>query len=231
MEKQGHIEKKTIEQTYCEVDKMFLPDRFVKGTCPFCKTPGQYGDNCESCGRTYDPMMMEDSQCTICGNKPSSKKSEHLFFVLNHFKDFLATWVKAHTTKEISNKLLEWFDDDLRSWDISRDEPYFGFKIPGQNGKYFYVWVDAPVGYIASTWCYAKGHGKHYKDFWNDSFEIHHFIGKDIIYFHSLFWPAMLKVAKLSLPEKIHVHGFLTFNGEKLSKSRGNIIGAGTLLR
>lgn len=222
----GHITLRDVKQSYCEKDAMFLPDRFVKGQCPFCKTDDQYGDCCENCGRTYTPEEIINPKCVRCGSTPVFKKSEHIFFELNHFKDFLRKWIHTCLDQELVNKLLEWFNEDLRAWDISRDEPYFGFEIPGYPGKYFYVWVDAPIGYIACSQQWAKKNNFDYRDFWKgQQFEIHHFIGKDIVYFHSLFWPAMLHCAEFNLPKKIHVHGFLTFNGEKLSKSRGNIIG------
>ncbi len=227
MEGNGHIQTKSIEQSYCEHDKMFLPDRFVVGTCPNCGSADQYGDSCDNCSATYAPTDLKDPKCSICGNSPVKKESEHLFFKLNEFKDFLREWVPAHTQAEVSNKLKEWLDDELRDWDISRDAPYFGFEIPGHPGKYFYVWVDAPIGYLSSTykWCEKNGHD--FDEFWNaDVTEIYHFIGKDIVYFHTLFWPAMLKTAGLKTPNKVFVHGFLTVNGEKMSKSKGTFISA-----
>ncbi|MBY0315375.1 MAG: methionine--tRNA ligase [Bdellovibrionales bacterium] len=231
MEKNGAISKKTIEQTYCPNDKMFLPDRFIKGTCPNCKTADQYGDSCDACGATYSPTELKNAACAICGTQPILKESEHVFFELNQFKDFLTKWVPQHTSPEISKKLNEWLKEDLRAWDISRDEPYFGFKIPGYIDKYFYVWVDAPIGYIASSKDYFDKHGIDYKKFWQgESTELYHFIGKDIVYFHTLFWPAMLKTAGYRTPNAVHVHGFLTVNGEKMSKSRGTFILARTYL-
>lgn len=231
MEKQGHIAKKTIEQTYCPNDKMFLPDRFIKGTCPNCKTADQYGDSCDACGATYSPTELKSAACAICGTAPILKESEHVFFQLNNFKDFLKTWVPQHTSSEISKKLNEWLQEDLRPWDISRDEPYFGFKIPGYNDKYFYVWVDAPIGYIATSKDFFDKKGLDFNSFWKDeSTELYHFIGKDIVYFHTLFWPAMLKTAGYRTPNNVFVHGFLTVNGEKMSKSRGTFILARTYL-
>lgn len=227
MEDNGHIVSKTIEQSYCEHDKMFLPDRFVVGTCPNCGAENQYGDSCDKCGATYSPADLKNPKCSVCSNPPVKKDSEHLFFKLNDFKDFLKEWVPSHTQAEVANKLKEWLDDELRDWDISRDAPYFGFEIPGHPGKYFYVWVDAPVGYLSSTqkWCELNGHM--FDDFWNnDQTEIYHFIGKDIVYFHTLFWPAMLKTAGIKTPNKVFVHGFLTVNGEKMSKSKGTFIAA-----
>lgn len=231
MDQQGHTLKKTIEQTYCPHDKMFLPDRFIKGTCPNCKTPDQYGDSCDACGATYSPTELKNAACAVCGTTPTLKESEHVFFELNHFKEFLKTWVPQHTSPEISKKLNEWLKDDLRAWDISRDEPYFGFKIPGYSNKFFYVWVDAPIGYIATSKDYFDSKGLDFNSFWkDDSTELYHFIGKDIVYFHTLFWPAMLKTAGYRTPNNVFVHGFLTVNGEKMSKSRGTFILARTYL-
>jgi len=222
-----HIVTKKVEQLYCEKDKMFLPDRFVKGTCPKCQAAAQYGDSCDHCGATYSTSDLENPGCVVCGEKPVLKESEHLFFALNHFKDFLQAWIAKHTNTEISKKLSEWFNEDLRDWNISRDEPYFGFKIPDKADKYFYVWLDAPIGYISSTIDWCKKNDCNYEDYWkNEETEIYHFIGKDIIYFHALFWPAMLKTAGYNLPEQVFVHGFLTVNGEKMSKSKGTFITA-----
>lgn len=231
MEDKGHIAVKDVEQSYCEHDKMFLPDRFVIGTCPKCGAEDQYGDSCDKCGSTYSPTDLKSPRCSICGNTPVKKSSEHLFFKLNDFKEFLQSWVPQHTQTEVANKLKEWLDDELRDWDISRDAPYFGFEIPGHPGKFFYVWVDAPIGYLSSTkkWCTERGID--FFDFWNnDKTEIYHFIGKDIVYFHTLFWPAMLENAELKTPNKVFVHGFLTVNGEKMSKSKGTFIGARAFL-
>ncbi len=227
MEEKGHIEVKSIQQSYCEHDKMFLPDRFVVGTCPVCSSDGQYGDSCDNCGATYAPTDLKNPKCSICSNPPVKKASEHLFFKLNDFRVFLQEWVPQHTQSEVSNKLKEWLDEELRDWDISRDAPYFGFEIPGHPGKYFYVWVDAPIGYISSTQKWCDKNGKDLTEFWNaDETEIYHFIGKDIVYFHTLFWPAMLKTVGLKTPNKVFVHGFLTVNGEKMSKSKGTFIAA-----
>jgi len=231
MVENGHIEEKPIKQLYCEHDAMFLPDRFVMGICPVCKADNQYGDSCDLCSSTYNPGELVNPRCVLCSNPPTEKESTHVFFKLNDFKDFLKEWVKLHTSQEIANKLREWLRDDLRDWDISRDSPYFGFKIPGKPDKYFYVWLDAPIGYIASTknWCDRKGGD--YKEFWKDEdSELYHFIGKDIIYFHILFWPAMLKNAGYKTPDEVFVHGFLTVNGEKMSKSKGTFIKARTYL-
>jgi len=231
MKAEGYISEKKIEQAYCEHDKMFLPDRFVKGTCPNCGAEDQYGDNCEVCAATYTPDEVKDPFCVLCKNKPISKESLHLFFELNHFKDFLQNWIGGHTQKEVTNKMMEWFEEDLRSWDISRDAPYFGIPIPGYEGKYFYVWLDAPIGYISATKNWADKNNKNFLDYWkNEDCEIHHFIGKDITYFHTLFWPAMLKAADYNTPEFVHVHGFINVNGEKMSKSKGTFINARTYL-
>ncbi|HVK61863.1 MAG TPA: methionine--tRNA ligase, partial [Bdellovibrionales bacterium] len=231
MRDQGHTNVKAIQQLYCNHDKMFLPDRFVKGTCPNCGSTDQYGDSCDKCGATYSPSELKDPKCSICGNTPVMKQSEHIFFKLNDFKDFLKEWMPKHTQKDVSGKLMEWFEQDLRDWDISRDAPYFGFEIPGYPQKYFYVWVDAPIGYVSSTWQWAKKNGRDFDQIWKSGdYEIYHFIGKDITYFHCLFWPAMLKTAGFKLPNQVFVHGHLTVNGEKMSKSKGTSITARTYL-
>jgi methionyl-tRNA synthetase len=232
MEQNGHIESRNVKQHYCEHDRMFLPDRFVVGTCPRCGADSQYGDSCDKCGATYSSFELKEAKCAICGNPPVAKESEHLFFKLNHFKDFLKKWVREHTAKEVANKLDEWLKDDLRDWDISRDAPYFGFEIPGKPGKYFYVWLDAPIGYMSSTQKWCRDHQRDFNEFWkdNDESELYHFIGKDIVYFHTLFWPAMLHNAGYKTPDQVFVHGFLTVNGEKMSKSKGTFIRARTYL-
>ncbi len=231
MESNNNIDVRSINQTFCEHDNMFLPDRFVKGTCPNCKAENQYGDSCDNCGATYSPTEVIDPACAICGNTPIEKSSDHIFFKLNDFKDFLAQWVPKHTQSEVSNKLKEWYETDLRDWDISRDAPYFGFEIPGHPNKFFYVWVDAPIGYMSSTKEWCEKNNLSFDEFWNDDkTEIYHFIGKDIVYFHALFWPAMLKTAEYKTPDQIFVHGFLTVNGEKMSKSKGTFIAARTYL-
>ena len=229
MVKSGSITRKVTPQLYCEHCKMFLPDRFVKGECPKCGAPGQYGDSCDKCGATYGAEELGHPVCTTCGSTPVIKDSEHIYFELEPQHAYLEKWIPAHTTSDVSNKLLEWFKEPLRPWCISRDAPYFGFEIPGCKDKYFYVWVDAPIGYIASlqNWCAKNGQG----DLWNDpKTEIYHFIGKDIIRFHCLFWPGMLHVAGYKEPEKVFVHGFLTVNGEKMSKSKGTFVNARTYL-
>ncbi len=231
MKDNGHIETKTLSQAYCLHDKMFLPDRFIKGTCPKCGAEEQYGDQCERCSATYDPLDLVDPKCAVCGNKPEPRESQHFYFQLDHFREFLQPWIKDHTHKDVVHKLNEWFDEPLRDWCISRDEPYFGFEIPGSDKKYFYVWVDAPIGYMGTLKEWCEKNGKKLEDYWkNDDVEIYHNIGKDIIYFHILFWPAMLKNAGWNTPNEVFVHGFLTVNGEKMSKSRGTFINARTYL-
>lgn len=225
----GVIYEKEIEQLYDAKAEMFLPDRFVKGTCPTCKATEQYGDSCEVCSATYSPKDLIDPKSAVSGDTPTLKNSDHHFFKLAAFEVFLKDWLKGDQLKiELKNKLAEWFELGLRDWDISRDAPYFGFKIPGTDDKYFYVWLDAPVGYISNTQIWAKKVGADFNAIWKDDpeYEIHHFIGKDILYFHALFWPAMLEVSGFKQPTKINVHGFLTVNGEKMSKSRGTFITA-----
>lgn len=224
-EGKGYITKKTTPQLYCEHCKMFLPDRFVKGVCPKCGAEGQYGDSCDKCGSTYGAEELGNPKCTTCGATPVVKDSEHLYFELEPQHDYLEKWIPGHTTSDVSNKLLEWFKEPLRGWCISRDAPYFGFEIPGYKDKFFYVWVDAPIGYIASLMNAGRF------DMWNDeSVELYHFIGKDIIRFHCLFWPGMLHAAGFKGPTKVFVHGFLTVNGEKMSKSKGTFVNARTYL-
>jgi len=231
MEDRGHVHEKVISQAYCEKCTMFLPDRFVKGTCPKCSATDQYGDSCDACGATYSPVEMKDATCVECGEQPVKKDSKHVFFKLNDFKSFLEEWLPEHTPKEVANKVKEWFGEDLRDWDISREAPYFGFSIPGHEGQYFYVWVDAPMGYLSTTKAWCEEHGEAFDD-WSRSADTRmvHFIGKDIVYFHTLFWPAMLKCAGLNTPDQVYVHGFLTVNGEKMSKSKGTFIKARTFL-
>ena len=234
LEAGGAIYAKSVPQLWCPHDAMFLPDRFVRGTCPKCGAPDQYGDSCEKCGATYDPTEMPDARCSVCGKAaPERKDSEHLFFDLNQFRNYLQNWLASHTAPDVANKLLEWFADGaaLHPWDISRDAPYFGFEIPDHPGKFFYVWLDAPIGYMASllNWCLAKG--EKFDNWWNNpDAELYHFIGKDIVRFHCLFWPAMLHASDHKGPNQVFVHGFLTVNGEKMSKSRGTFISARTYL-
>ncbi len=222
------IECRTVDQLYDPKENMFLPDRFVKGTCPKCKAENQYGDSCDKCSETYSPQELINPYSTLSGETPITKSSEHYFFKVSQFQNIIKSWLDTNPIRqEIKNKLQEWFDIGLKDWDISRDEPYFGFKIPNTKNKYFYVWVDAPIGYISTTQIWAKQHQVDYLTFWkNDNVEIHHFIGKDILYFHTLFWPAMLHIGGYNLPTKINIHGFLTVNGEKMSKSKGTFITA-----
>lgn len=236
MEKSGAVTTRTSPQLWCETCGMFLPDRFVKGVCPKCGAEGQYGDSCDKCGSTYAAEELGAPVCTVCGGTPTVKDSEHLYFELEPFKDYLRAWLPQHTTSDVSNKLLEWFNEPLRGWCISRDAPYFGFEIPGRPGKFFYVWVDAPIGYIASLSDWCARHGEKLEDWWpmadqdTGRTELYHVIGKDIIRFHCLFWPGMLHVAGFKGPDKVFVHGFLTVNGEKMSKSKGTFINARTYL-
>ncbi|HPI39704.1 MAG TPA: class I tRNA ligase family protein, partial [Pseudobdellovibrionaceae bacterium] len=185
LKKSNHFTQKLIEQLYCEHDRMFLPDRYVKGTCPKCKATDQYGDNCDKCGATYATTELIEPKCSLCGTKPVLKESEHVLFQLNHFKTFLETWIPSHTQKEVSNKMMEWFNEPLRDWDITRDAPYFGIQIPGLKDKYFYVWVDAPMGYISGTLEMCQKLNLNFDDFWknpNSEIELYHLIGKDITY-------------------------------------------------
>ncbi len=218
------ISKSVVEQYFDETEKMFLSDRFIKGTCPKCGAENQHGDNCGVCGASYNVLEIENPVSTISNTKPVKKESEHIFFDLPAKRDMLKKFIeKVDIQESIKNKLKEWLGDDLKKWDISRDAPYFGFEIPGEDNKFFYVWVDAPIGYIASISNWANSNQIEMEDLWseNSSYEIYHFIGKDIAYFHGLFWPALLSSAKLKLPSGINVHGFLTINGEKMSKSLG----------
>jgi len=230
----GHIATRTITQAYDPEKELFLADRFIKGTCPKCKTEDQYGDNCEACGATYSPAELINPRSAISGATPIDKDSTHFFFKLPDFTAMLQAWTRSGTLQdEIANKLAEWLDGGLQEWDISRDAPYFGFEIPGEPGKYFYVWLDAPIGYMASfkNLC-ARTPTLDFDDYWgkHSSAELYHFIGKDIINFHALFWPAMLSCADFRTPTAVHAHGFLTVNGKKMSKSRGTFIKAATYL-
>lgn len=229
----GDIIKKTIRQSYDPVKQMFLPDRYVKGTCPKCGTADQYGDNCESCGATYSPTDLIDPVSVISGAKPIEKDSEHYFFDLPRYESLLKDWTrKGHLQIEVANKLTEWFDAGLKQWDISRDAPYFGFPIPGTTDKYFYVWLDAPIGYMASFKKYCDEQGISFAEFWDkdSKTELYHFVGKDIVYFHALFWPAMLAASGHRTPTAVYTHGFLTVDGQKMSKSRGTFLEARTYL-
>ncbi|ADC72278.1 methionyl-tRNA synthetase [Thioalkalivibrio sp. K90mix] len=225
----GHIETRTIDQAYDPEAGMFLPDRFIKGTCPNCGAEEQYGDSCEACGATYSPLDLKDPVSAISGARPESRQSEHYFFKLGDFEAFLREWTGSGRLQDaIRNKLDEWFDAGLTDWDISRDAPYFGFEIPDAPGKYFYVWLDAPIGYMASFRAYAEKQGLDFDAWWgaDSDAELYHFIGKDIAYFHTLFWPAMLHGAGFRTPSAVFCHGFLTVNGQKMSKSRGTFIRA-----
>jgi methionyl-tRNA synthetase len=229
----GHIERRSIKQLYDEKEGMFLPDRFIRGTCPKCGAADQYGDSCESCGSTYAPTDLIEPRSAVSGSAPVMKESEHYFFRLSDFEPRLQQWMASGALQpEIANKLQEWFSDGLRDWDISRDAPYFGFRIPGTEDKYFYVWVDAPVGYIASFRELCEREGLDFEAWWgpDSTAEVHHFIGKDIVYFHTLFWPAMLMGSGFRTPTAVYAHGFLTVDGAKMSKSRGTFIRARTYL-
>ncbi|MEA3250207.1 MAG: methionine--tRNA ligase [Pseudomonadota bacterium] len=227
----GHISTRDIEQMYDPVKGLFLADRFIKGTCPKCKTEDQYGDNCEACGATYTPAELIDPVSAISGATPEVRSSTHYFFKLPDFAEFLKSWVHpGHVQSQIANKLQEWFAAGLNEWDISRDAPYFGFEIPDAPGKYFYVWLDAPIGYLASFQNLCDRKGIDFDSYWktDSEAEVYHFIGKDIVYFHALFWPAMLEGAGLRTPSGVNCHGFVTVNGAKMSKSRGTFIKAET---
>ena len=227
----GHISRRTVEQLYCSHCEMFLPGRFVKGECPKCHAKDQYGDGCEVCGATYNAGELLEPYCAVCGEKPVMRDSEQLFFELEPFRNFLEKWIPAHTDSATAGKLLEWFNEPLRGWNISRDKPYFGFEIPGEKDKYFYVWLDAPVGYMATLEQWAKERGETLADWWqNPETEVYHFIGKDIARFHCLFWPALLEYSGYRTPTEVFVHGFLSVNGEKMSKSKGTFISAATYL-
>ena len=229
----GHIATREITQAYDPEKQLFLADRYIKGTCPKCKTEDQYGDNCEACGATYAPTDLINPVSAISGATPVEKASTHYFFKLPEFSDFLKAWTRAgHVQTEVANKLGEWLDGGLHEWDISRDAPYFGFEIPDAPGKYFYVWLDAPIGYMASFKNLCEREGLDFDEFWGEhaSTELYHFIGKDIVNFHALFWPAMLTSANFRTPSEVCVHGFLTVNGKKMSKSRGTFINARSYL-
>ena len=222
--KNNLISKQLVEQLYDEKEEMFLSDRFIKGSCPKCGAPDQHGDNCSVCGASYDVLEIKDPISILSNTKPIKKQSEHIFFDLPEKTSTLKKFLnESNLQKPIKNKLKEWLSDDLKKWDISRDEPYFGFNIPGEDKKFFYVWVDAPIGYIASMDNWFQKNNLNTNDIWSkeSDYEIYHFIGKDIAYFHGLFWPALLSSADFKLPDGVFVHGFLTVNGEKMSKSKG----------
>jgi len=229
----GHIEARTISQAYDPEKEMFLPDRFIRGECPKCGAADQYGDNCEACGATYEPTELKNPVSAVSGATPITKESEHYFFKLGDFEKTLQEWTHSdHLQPEVTRKLGEWFDSGLQDWDISRDAPYFGFEIPDTENKFFYVWMDAPIGYLASFKNYCNREGVDFDSFMKPGSETEmvHFIGKDIIYFHALFWPAMLEGAGFRQPDNIYAHGFLTVDGKKMSKSRGTFIKARTYL-
>ena len=233
LEENNKIIIKEIEQFFDNKKSMFLPDRFIKGTCPKCSAKEQYGDSCEVCGATYNPTDLIDAYSVLSGEKPVRKKTDHYFFKLSECEEFLKQWMQSGPLqKEASNKLQEWFNAGLNDWDISRDAPYFGFEIPGAPGKYFYVWLDAPIGYMASFKNYTEDKDLSFDEFWKkeSKTELVHFIGKDILYFHALFWPATLHYSGYRLPSNIFAHGFLTVNGQKMSKSRGTFITARSYL-
>ncbi len=228
----GFISQRTISQFYDPDKEMFLPDRFIRGECPYCHSADQYGDSCENCNRTYSPTDLVNPVSAISGATPEQRESEHFFFKLPEFESLLRDWTQSNLQSETANKLNEWFEAGLQEWDISRDAPYFGFEIPDQPGKYFYVWLDAPIGYLASFKNYCDSNGLDIEEFIgpDSDAEMYHFIGKDIMYFHTLFWPAMLHGAGFRTPTGVFVHGFLTVNGQKMSKSRGTFINARTYL-
>jgi methionyl-tRNA synthetase len=225
----GDIIKKTILQAFDPIKNMFLPDRYIKGECPRCDAPDQYGDSCEACGAIYAPTELKNPISALSGTTPIEKESEHYFFDLPRYEAFLKDWSTSGALQpEVANKLDEWFKTGLKPWDISRDAPYFGFEIPDAPGKYFYVWLDAPIGYMASYKKYCEEHNQNFDEVWgpDSTAELYHFVGKDIMYFHTLFWPAMLKGSNHRLPTAVFTHGFLTINGKKMSKSRGTFIQA-----
>lgn len=235
LKENGFIKNRTISQLYDPEKGMFLPDRFVKGTCPKCKAPDQYGDNCEVCGSTYSPTELIDPKSAISGATPELRDSEHFFFDLPEFSAMLQAWTRSGALQEqVANKMQEWFESGLQQWDISRDAPYFGFEIPDAPGKYFYVWLDAPIGYMGSfkNLC-DRTPDLDFDEYWKkeSTTELYHFIGKDIVYFHSLFWPAMLEGSNFRKPTNLFVHGYVTVNGAKMSKSRGTFIKASTYLK
>ncbi|PHM37842.1 methionine--tRNA ligase [Xenorhabdus innexi] len=235
LKKNGYIKNRTISQLFDPEKSMFLPDRFVKGTCPKCKSEDQYGDNCEVCGTTYSPTELINPRSVVSGATPEMRETEHFFFDLPAFSDMLQQWTRSGTLQEqVANKMQEWFESGLQQWDITRDAPYFGFEIPDEPGKYFYVWLDAPIGYMGSfqNLC-NKRDDLNFDEFWgkDSKTDLYHFIGKDIVYFHSLFWPAMLEGSNYRKPTNVFVHGYITVNGTKMSKSRGTFIKAETYLK
>ena len=234
LKENGFIKSRVISQLFDPEKEMFLPDRFVKGTCPKCKAEDQYGDNCEVCASTYSPMDLINPRSAVSGATPIVKESEHFFFDLPSFEGMLKEWTRSGSLQpEIANKMQEWFESGLQQWDISRDAPYFGFPIPDAENKFFYVWLDAPIGYMASFKNLCDRTGIDYNEFWkkDSTTELYHFIGKDIVYFHSLFWPAMLDGCEQRKPTNVFAHGYVTVDGVKMSKSRGTFIQASTYLK
>ena len=234
LERNGHIARRKIRQSFDPEKNLFLADRYVIGACPRCGAEGQYGDNCEVCGSTHSPSELINPKSALSGATPVEKESEHFFFTVSAFTKMLRDWIKGGAVHEaVANKLDEWLEEGLQDWDISRDAPYFGFEIPGQPGKYFYVWLDAPIGYMASFLNYCKREGLDFDAWWRSGgdHELYHFIGKDIVNFHTLFWPAMLESAGYKTPDAVFVHGFVTVDGTKMSKSRGTFINADTYLK
>ncbi|MHC4603279.1 MAG: methionine--tRNA ligase [Planctomycetota bacterium] len=229
----GSIVKRNVEQAYCEKCGMWLPDRYIRGSCPRCKAEDQYGDSCEACSSTYRPTELINPKCATCGTEPVHRKSQHYFIKLADYEQQLKQLIaKGYVQKSAARKLDEWFKAGLKDWDISRDGPYFGFKIPGEKNKFFYVWLDAPIGYMASAQNYCDKYNLDFDKVWNSSeYELYHFIGKDIMYFHALYWPAMLMEAGFKTAKQIFIHGFLTINGQKMSKSRGTFIEANTYIK
>lgn len=235
LKKHGFIKTRIISQLYDSVKGIFLPDRFVKGKCPKCKSTNQYGDNCEVCGAIYNQIDLIEPKSVMSNVTPEIRCSEHFFFDLPYFADMLYQWIRSGILQEeVANKIQEWFDSKLQEWDISRDAPYFGFEIPNTIGKYFYVWLDAPIGYISAfkNMC-NKNQTIDFEEFWkkDSDTELYHFIGKDIIYFHGLFWPAILHGSNFRKPDNLFVHGYVNVNGTKMSKSRGTFIKASTWLK
>ena len=233
LREKGHIESREIEQAYCETCGIFLPDRYIRGRCPKCAAEDQYGDSCEKCGAAYSPTDLVGARCAVCGSGASRRRSEHCFFRITAYEEMLRNWISPeHLHPHVVAKLQEWFQQGLQDWDFTRDAPYWGFNIPGVADKFFYVWFDAPIGYLASTenWCTRTG--RDFNSYWvSDQAEVYHFIGKDILYFHALYWPAMLAGSGFRTPSRIWVHGFLTVDGLKMSKSRGTFINAATYLK
>jgi methionyl-tRNA synthetase len=224
----GHFFTQKVKQAFCPKDERFLPDRYVRGTCPHCGTAEQYGDSCEACGRAYSPAELKEPMCALCGTAPEVREVEHVFFRLSGFRSFLAAWLadNPHLPKDVVHYVRNWVDSGLQDWDITRDGPYHGFEIPGEKGKYFYVWFDAPIGYLAATAALERTRGGRWDAWWapESDADVVHFVGKDIVYHHFLFWPAMLKGANLRLPTHIPTRGYLNIEQEKMSKSRGTLI-------